>query len=142
MPTVGVKRDLLFTALGQVMTEDEFQNLCFEFGIELDDVTSEKQMKMNESGAATLKKEDNDDVNEEIIYKIDVPANRYDLLCLEGISRALRVFMQKENPPMFRTLSPITKQHVTVHASTASIRPFLVSAILRNIHFTQDRYDR
>ena len=41
MPTLGVNRDDLFDALGQVYTEQEFDELCFEFGIELDEVTSE-----------------------------------------------------------------------------------------------------
>lgn len=27
------------------------------------------------------------------MYKIDIPANRYDLLCIEGLARALRVFL-------------------------------------------------
>lgn len=29
-------------------------------------------------------------LSEEVVYKIDIPANRYDLLCVEGIARALR----------------------------------------------------
>lgn len=41
MPTLGVNRDDLFEALGKVYTEKEFDELCFEFGIELDEVTSE-----------------------------------------------------------------------------------------------------
>uniref|UniRef100_A0A7N6AF16 Phenylalanine--tRNA ligase beta subunit n=1 Tax=Anabas testudineus TaxID=64144 RepID=A0A7N6AF16_ANATE len=49
-----------------------------------------------------------------ILYKIDVPANRYDLLCLEGLVRGLQ---------------------------TAAVRPHAVAAVLRNITFTQERYD-
>ena len=30
--------------------------------------------------------------SEEVLYRIDIPANRYDMLCLEGISRALNIF--------------------------------------------------
>lgn len=33
------------------------------------------------------------DASEEIIYRIDIPANRYDLLCLEGLVSGLLVFM-------------------------------------------------
>lgn len=29
----------------------------------------------------------------DVVYKIDIPANRYDLLCIEGLARALRVFL-------------------------------------------------
>lgn len=41
-----------------------------------------------------------DDViaSDEVIYKIDIPANRYDMLCLEGISRALNVFGGAASP--------------------------------------------
>lgn len=35
------------------------------------------------------------DASEEIIYRIDIPANRYDLLCLEGLTLGLLVFQQK-----------------------------------------------
>ena len=35
---MGIPRDPLFEALGRTFTEDEFQELCFEFGIELDEV--------------------------------------------------------------------------------------------------------
>lgn len=41
MPTLGVNRDDLFEALGQTYTQEGFDELCFEFGIELDEVTSE-----------------------------------------------------------------------------------------------------
>ena len=37
MPTVLVKRDELFKQIGQTFTDEEFDDLCFEFGIELDD---------------------------------------------------------------------------------------------------------
>lgn len=33
--------------------------------------------------------------SEDIIYRIDIPANRYDLLCLEGLVQGLLVFMEK-----------------------------------------------
>ena len=57
MPTLGVNRDDLFNALGQVYTEHEFDELCFEFGIELDEVTSEaneleKQSKVSRLNAS------------------------------------------------------------------------------------------
>lgn len=37
----------------------------------------------------------NIEASEEIIYKIDVPANRYDLLCLESLSTGLLIFLNK-----------------------------------------------
>ena len=34
-------------------------------------------------------------VSEDILYRIDIPANRYDLLCLEGLVNGLLVFQGK-----------------------------------------------
>ena len=76
MPTVGVNRDELLEAIGQRgMSEEAFDELCFEFGIELDEVVKE------DDGRVT--------------YKLDIGANRYDLLCLEGVVRNLNIFQGK-----------------------------------------------
>ena len=40
--------------------------------------------------------------SEEVLYKIDIPANRYDMLCLEGIARALNIFRRREEAPRYR----------------------------------------
>lgn len=32
---------------------------------------------------------------EDVLYRIDIPANRYDLLCLEGLVNGLLVFQGK-----------------------------------------------
>ncbi|XP_053657918.1 phenylalanine--tRNA ligase beta subunit [Anopheles marshallii] len=141
MPTVGVKRDLLFKALGKTYTDDEFQKLCFEFGLELDEITTEKQMITKEQGQVEAAK----DASEEIIYRIDIPANRYDLLCLEGLVMGLQVFLGKLKFPRFTKVGPAGKgsapQKMIVTKSTALIRPFAVAAVLRDITFTKDSYD-
>lgn len=139
MPTIGVKRDLLFESLGQKYTDDEFQSLCFAFGLELDEVTTEKQMLTKEQGDVAAAK----DASEEIIYRIDIPANRYDLLCLEGLVTGLKIFQGKIKPPQFK-LTGIAKdkrQVLKILPDTAKIRPFAVAAVLRNITFTQDSYN-
>lgn len=88
-------------------------------------------------------------MSEEIIYKIEVPANRYDLLCLEGLARAIRVFLQNtaeaatKTLPKYRVIVPEEGKIATlkVHPETAQIRPIVVAAILRNISFTQASYE-
>ncbi|DBA04062.1 TPA: hypothetical protein N0F65_009409 [Lagenidium giganteum] len=140
MPTVGVKRDELFAAMGQTYTDEEFDHLCFEFGIELDDITSERRLRQREQAKSKSVIQEGSDA---VLYKIDVPANRYDLLCVEGIARALRIFLQKEKPPTYRLVPPPSGplQKLVVKPSTKVIRPFAVSAILRNVQFNQERYD-
>ncbi|XP_056094557.1 phenylalanine--tRNA ligase beta subunit [Rhinichthys klamathensis goyatoka] len=139
MPTVSVKRDLLFEALGQTYTDEEFDELCFEFGLELDEITSEKEILSREQGDE--KAEGASDV---VLYKIDVPANRYDLLCLEGLVRGLQVFKERMEAPRYKCVSPANggePQRLVITEETASVRPHAVAAVLRNITFTQERYD-
>lgn len=54
--------------------------------------TSEKQMLSKEQGESAAVQSS---ASEDIIYRIDIPANRYDLLCLEGLVSALLVFQEK-----------------------------------------------
>ncbi|GMH34309.1 hypothetical protein BSKO_02143 [Bryopsis sp. KO-2023] len=139
MPVVGVNRDKLFAALGKEFTEDEFQELCFDYGIELDDVTSEKEMLRKELGLADG---DVPAASEEIIYKIDIPANRYDMLCLEGISRALNIF-RRTVPNVTYSLADMSgkeMEKMVVKQETSLVRPFVVCAVLRGVTFDATRY--
>jgi phenylalanyl-tRNA synthetase beta chain len=230
MPTVSVARDRLFEALGRTYTDAEFDELCFEvgsrrialarpvmlltppcvprphqFGIELDDVTTEKQIVrkehqkqdegVGEDEEVSVRVQPGcgvtapDDTFPQIIYKIDIPANRYDMLCLEvrawpaprwgkaadfsprfppttghfpGAERVpwhprgthvpacgarLRGAATRGAP---RTLSllllgvvgspPATSLQV-VRPETLLVRPFVVCAVLRGVHFNETRYN-
>lgn len=96
-------------------------------------VRKEKHLEVEEGG----------DGEEEVIYKIEVPANRYDLLCLEGIARALRVFLGREEIPVFRCIDIPSKSMLKMHVKpeTNLIRPFIVCAVLRGITFTEASYN-
>lgn len=119
MPTVAVDKERLFASLGMPdMSIEQFDELCFDFGVELDDVTSEREMVAKEQHGlnATSAKE----LSDRVILKIDVSANRYDLLCHEGLARALRIFLGKQQVPNYRAVKPASeflqrinvKQHV------------------------------
>uniref|UniRef100_A0A6I8NHR0 Phenylalanine--tRNA ligase beta subunit n=2 Tax=Ornithorhynchus anatinus TaxID=9258 RepID=A0A6I8NHR0_ORNAN len=138
MPTVSVRRDLLFRALGRAYTDEEFDELCFEFGLELDEITSEKDIISKEQG--DVKAEGASDV---VLYKIDVPANRYDLLCLEGLVRGLQVFKERIKAPRYKRILPANGeiQKLLITEETAQVRPYAVAAVLRNVKFSKDRYD-
>jgi len=139
MPTISIKRHLLFQALGHRYTDDEFADLCFDFGIELDDITTEQLEKAKESGVEVSSPVANQN-EEDIIYKIEIPANRYDLLCLEGLAMALRVFLKKDDPPVFRTTHPEHVHRMIAEDSVEDIRPFVVCAILRGVTFNAFSY--
>jgi len=81
-------------------------------------------------------------LSKRVIYKIDCPANRYDLLCLEGLVASLKIFQGRMPLPAY-SLSPAKPQatmKITVHAAVAQIRPYVVAAVLRGVTFDQDRY--
>jgi len=140
MPIVGVYEDVLKEALGQEVNEESFDELCFDFGLELDDVTSPWAIASKERGE---KAADAEGLSKRVIYKVEVPANRYDLLCLEGLVRALQVFKGTLQPPVFALSQPAPepKMRMTVTAPCAKIRPFIACAVLRGVTFNPDRYE-
>ncbi|MCJ1244197.1 phenylalanine--tRNA ligase subunit beta [Trapelia coarctata] len=131
MPTIAVDKAALFKALGRDYTTDEFDELCFEFGIELDEdtSTSDRPVVNGKQEPAQL--------------KIEIPANRYDMLCIEGISLMLNIFNGKTPSPNYRLVPNADgKLHtITIAQETMQIRPYVSGAILRNIKFTQARYE-
>jgi hypothetical protein len=48
----------------------------------------------------------NVDVSKTVVYKVEVPANRYDLLCAEGIATALRCYLSKDKLPVYKLTTP------------------------------------
>ncbi|EJK60932.1 hypothetical protein THAOC_18650 [Thalassiosira oceanica] len=142
MPTVSVGRDALFAHLGRTYTDDEFDELCFEFGVELDEVTSERE-EATKSETVKLSKDQIAALSDEVVYKIDVPANRYDLLCIEGISRSLKVFLGDMDAPSYEVLEPSHEASSTmtvVQANVDTVRPYVVCAVLRDVTFDPERY--
>ncbi|EIM88404.1 phenylalanyl-tRNA synthetase subunit beta [Stereum hirsutum FP-91666 SS1] len=135
MPTVSVDKEDLWERLGQKFTTEAFDHLCFEFGIELDEDTTEEVEEAIKKGLPAERPQ----------LKIEIPANRYDLLCIEGIARALRVFLGKDKAPHYRLVNPSGGEanilQVPVSKETQQIRPYFASAILRNVKFTQRSYE-
>ncbi|KAL3235506.1 phenylalanine--tRNA ligase subunit beta [Nakaseomyces bracarensis] len=122
MPTVSVKKQQLFELLGKEYTNDEFDELCFEFGIELDEDTTEEALK----------------TGEEPEYKLDIGANRYDLLCIEGIAQSLNEYLGRSETPKYKLTAPTTQLHI--ESSTEQVRPYATAAILRGFTFTEENY--
>jgi phenylalanyl-tRNA synthetase beta chain len=112
-------------------TTEQFEELCFDFGIELDEDTSntERPIVNGKQEPAQL--------------KIEIPANRYDMLCFEGIALMLNIFRGKTPMPNYRLVAPPSgkMETITVHPDTLKVRPYVSGAILRNIKFTQESYD-
>jgi phenylalanyl-tRNA synthetase beta chain len=112
--------------------DKQFEDLCFDFGIELEEVTSERELAEKNNKQHT-------GLSDKKIYRIDIPANRYDLLCVEGIARALKTYLGIENPPGYR-LAETAIHRIHISGSTSPLRPFVVAAVLRNITFDAQSY--
>jgi len=65
MPTISINKKYFHKLLGKSLSDEEFDELCFEYGLEV---------------------EEDKDSEEKI--KVELPANRYDLLCVEGLALA------------------------------------------------------
>ena len=132
MPIVTLDKADLYDSLGKQYTKDEFDQLCFEFGIELEEDSDDEPPILTADGTP-----------ERATIKIDIPANRYDLLCLEGITRALNIFLSRATVPNYRLVDPPNgEKHVlTILPETAQIRPYAAAAVLRGIKFDKRRYD-
>ncbi|KAF4499135.1 phenylalanine--tRNA ligase alpha chain [Fusarium agapanthi] len=131
MPTISVDKYKLYEALGQKFTTEEFEDLCFEFGIELDEDTEndERPIVNGEQEPPQL--------------KIEIPANRYDMLCFEGIVTNLNIFRGRIDPPKYRLVEPASGklESITVKPEAEQVRPYVSGAILRNIKFDKSRYE-
>ena len=159
MPTVAVERNKLFDRLGVLgkYSDDDFEHLCFEFGIELDEITSLAEIRKKDRGN---KEEEGKEEEEEehgaeageaagngtieegdaVVYKIDIPANRYDLLCMEGLVRALLVFQGKISAPTHHLTPGGAREKMIVKPNCSLIRPFVVCAVMRDLTFDIDSY--
>ncbi|GEQ67152.1 hypothetical protein JCM33374_g815 [Metschnikowia sp. JCM 33374] len=123
MPTIPVDKADLYELLGRDYTTEEFDELCFDFGIELDEDTTDECQG-----------------DERPQLKIEIPANRYDMLCIEGIAQALNEFLGRSEPANF-TLKPETPAvKLTIDKSTEQIRPYAAAAILKGVTFDDRRY--
>lgn len=127
MPTIAVDKAALFKELGREYTTKEFDELCFEFGIELDEDTSESTKPEDQAQPPQL--------------KIEIPANRYDMLCFEGIALNLKVFLEQQKLPKWTVTKPAELQVLEIKEETKQIRELCSGVVLRNIKFTQERYD-
>merc|ERR1712000_631309 len=131
MPTIGVDKYKLFEALGRKFTTEEFDDLCFDFGIELDEDTENEERPVV-NGVQTPPQ-----------LKIEIAANRYDMLCFEGIALNLNIFLGRQKPPNFKVVAPKSEdeQTIVVKKETAQVRPLVSGVVLRGIKFDQDRYE-
>ena len=103
-----------------------------------------KEEKKNDEKGKKAKKGKKKEKEEkaEPVYKIEVPANRYDLLSAEGIALAMRSYLGLGDLPKYKIVNKNeTLERVIVKPETHDVRPYCVAAIVRNVTFTEDSYN-
>ena len=75
-----------------------------------------------------------------MVLKVDIPANRYDLLCMEGLCRAINTF-NGDHPVRYSLAAGNTRERIVVEESVAGIRPVVMGAVLRDVKFSPESYD-
>jgi len=82
------------------------------------------------------------DISKEMVYKIEVAANRYDLLCLEGIAQAFKIYLGLGQQPRYSVKNKSSDlMEITVAPETKAVRPFVVGCVLRDITFDLKAYN-
>lgn len=117
MPSLSVDRQIFADSIGKQLTDKEIDDITFDFGVELDEIYTENGRKM---------------------LKFDIPANRYDLLCLEGFSTAIRTYLGNSN---LSTLNIIENPTISVKKFQTHERNHIACAIIKGINFDQSSYD-
>ena len=147
MPKINVLKKELFQFIGKEFSkssfsiishiaEEQFEELCFEFGLEVEFGTA-GDMNMNrvdDSGNAI-------DISKEMVYCLEVAANRYDLLCLEGAAQSFRSYLGIAPIPRISIKNEGVLHKILVKPETKDVRHYVVGAILRNIKFDVQSYN-
>ncbi|KAI5148074.1 phenylalanyl-tRNA synthetase beta chain [Enteropsectra breve] len=116
MPSLSVKKRYLETLMQKSLDNSDIENILFDFGVELDDIYEE---------------------DGETMYKVDIAANRFDLLCAEGLSSALRCYMGEGS---YSDVNAAESETV-VHRFSTHERSSIACAIIRNIDLSGEKYD-
>ncbi|EOB12666.1 Phenylalanyl-tRNA synthetase beta chain [Nosema bombycis CQ1] len=115
MPTIPVKKVDIENLLQKTYKVEEFNDLLFDFGLEIDDIEEDK-------GITT--------------YKIEIPANRYDLLCTRGLALSLKSYLMEEQ---FKDVK-IMKSEYKIIQNERNFRGEIAAAVIKNYKFDDLSY--
>ncbi|KAK4523657.1 hypothetical protein GAYE_PCTG71G1553 [Galdieria yellowstonensis] len=144
MPTVTVDRELLMSSLPGIVSDEDVENICYEFGLEVDEICYETWTLGSRARSGIQSLVSNEDGKEEEeqhqVFRIEVPANRTDLLSADGIIKALRVFRGFDKPPMFSPCCSSSPIRLTIKPAVQQVRQYMLSAVIRGVVLNRLRY--
>jgi phenylalanyl-tRNA synthetase beta chain len=104
-------------SLGTYSEKEEFEELCFNYGLEVEDDEDPECMR------------------------VEIAANRYDLLSVEGLAINLGRYLGTIEPATYTIREVSAHEKLIVKKSVETIREVCVCAILRGVKFTKESYD-
>ncbi|KRH92900.1 phenylalanine-tRNA synthetase, beta subunit, partial [Pseudoloma neurophilia] len=118
MPTITISKSAILSNLK--IDNITFEKKLFDFGIELEETITE---------------------NNNEFYKLDVSANRFDLLCIEGIEKAFKYYLSNEEKEPFYNEEKIKVENSNlileidpaIYENKEISRPFVHCFILNDI---------
>lgn len=102
---------LLSKLVGQKITQKELETILFDLGMELDDVQGDA-------------------------IKVEITADRPDLVSPQGLARALRAYLGKKNP---ECVAKKSDYKVIIDKTVESVRPYTVCAVVKNLNFDDEK---
>lgn len=71
----------------------------------------------------------------EVLFKIEVAANRYDLLCEEGLVRALKVFQKQAVAPVYKVKNAASPIEVKVAKEVCATQTIILQFFFFNNNY-------
>ena len=90
--------------------------------------TTEEELLRKEHGQQASA---NGSAQEEVLYKIDIPANRYDMLCLEGITSALNIFNKRISSIDYRLADMAGMKLLPMHLAGSNFKVIILTECYR-----------
>src|SRR3989338_2286450 len=113
MPTININRKVFESLIGKKLPTEKLKDRISYLGKDLESVTED-----------------------EII--VEIFPNRPDMLSVQGFSRAFSSFIGAKTGLRQYKVEP-SKEKVIIDKSVANVRPYIACAIVRNLHFDDEK---
>lgn len=127
MPTATIVKHELERLLGIKRSDEEFEAIFADLGMELDEVVMLPERCLEDQGPVKH-------------YRVDVTANRPDILSVEGMAVTLWPFLGLGEPLSIYAKNSSVSIKVDGEA-VGPVRPYIVSAIVRDVKFSQTSFN-
>ncbi len=115
MATLDTNFKLLTKLIGKKISMKEFEQILFDLGMDIDECEGDN-------------------------LKIDITAERPDLLSAQGLARAIRAYLGLGNPE-YTAKKPLKDYKVIIDKSVSCVRPYTACAIVKNLKLNEEKIE-